>query len=138
MNAIEPALGAVSPGTSPARPRVLLVDDEEVLLMVFRLGLEREFDVETASSAAEAARKMDECDFDAIVCDHRMPGLTGAEFLLEASLRHPRTRRIMLTGYVNPDLLAKTVTEAGLSAWLSKPLKIQTLAQTIRAAVSEN
>jgi DNA-binding NtrC family response regulator len=116
----------------PARLAVLLVDDELPLLDTFRLGLGNEFDLDCAESAAEAERKMAARSYDVIVCDHLMPGEEGLHFLIRASARHPRTQRILITGFMNPEMLAQNIALAGLSACLLKPVKAAELAAAIR------
>jgi len=120
----------------PARRSVLLVDDERALLEALQLGLAREFDVELADTAEEAELMLAAKAFDVVVCDHLLPGEEGLQFLVRASERFPRTRRILLTGYFNPELLSRSVAVAGLSACLIKPAKAEQLAEAIRAALT--
>ncbi|MEO7092721.1 MAG: response regulator [Polyangiales bacterium] len=77
-----------------------MVDDEEGILRTFRRILEPPYDVTTASSAADAIAAMDAYPtFDAIVCDVRMPSMTGP--MLHAAIleRHPplATRFVFVT-----------------------------------------
>ena len=48
--------------------------------------------------------------------------------------RHPQTRRILLTGYINAELLSRSMRVAELSACLLKPVGAAELAQAVRAA----
>lgn len=126
---IEPSV------TPPARPGVLLVDDEKPLLDVLVLGLQSEFDLEIAADVDQAEFLLAARAFDVIVCDHLMPGEEGLKFLLRTSERYPGMRRILLTGYMNPELLSRSVAVAGLSACLMKPVRAADLAAAIRAAL---
>lgn len=112
----------------------MLVDDEAALLETFRLGFGGEFDLDLADSAEEAERKMATRAYDVVVCDHLMPGEEGLQFLIRASERYPRTQRILITGYMNPELLSRDVGLARLSACLLKPVKAAELAEAIRRA----
>jgi signal transduction histidine kinase/ActR/RegA family two-component response regulator len=80
--------------------RVLLVDDEPLVLRMLTAALSRSWDVKAASSAAEAVGLLDREAFDAMVCDVMMPGMDGMELAEEVSRRHPglRRRMIFLTG----------------------------------------
>ena len=62
---------------------VLIIDDQQDLLDVTRLFLERygEMNVDTANTAKEALAKMNERDFDALVLDFDLPDISGIEFL---------------------------------------------------------
>ena len=58
--------------------RVLLVDDEERILASLCRSLRREgYELVTARSPQEALRILEEQDFDAVLTDHKMPGMTG-------------------------------------------------------------
>ena len=74
-------------------------------------------------------------NYDVVVSDHLMPGEEGLQFLIRVSRRYPRTKRIMITGYMNPELLSRSVALAELSACLLKPVKAAALAAAIREAV---
>ncbi|MBW7896718.1 MAG: response regulator [Opitutaceae bacterium] len=129
-----------APTSNPpqTRPAVLLVDDERPLLDALRLGLEPDFEIETAGSAEEAEVMMASRPYDAVVCDHLMPGEAGLDFLTRMQRLFPRTRRILLTGYMNPELISRSVALAGLSDCLLKPVKAAQLAESVRTALVRN
>lgn len=121
--------------SAPNRPVVLLVDDEQALLGALREGLESEFEIETASSAEEATMMASTRRYDVVVCDQLLPGEQGLEFLVKLAQHQPGARRIMMTGYINPELLSRSISLAKLSQCLIKPVSPQQLAQTIRAVL---
>ena len=118
------------------RPAVLLVDDERELLAAMGEGLVGEFALETAASAEEADLLMASNSYDVLVCDHMLPGEAGLEFLIRMSERYPNTRRILLTGYMNPELISRSVALARLSACLLKPVPAAALAEAVRTALA--
>lgn len=118
-----------------SRLPVLLVDDEPQLLAAMQEGLVGEFAVETAASAAQAERLMAARKFAVVICDHVMAGETGLDFLVRMRELHPHTRRILLTGYMNPELLSRSIAVAELSACLIKPVRAAELAVAVRKAV---
>jgi CheY-like chemotaxis protein len=123
--------------TAPkTKPSVLLIDDESNILDLMRIGLEGDFDIETAASAEEAALLTGTRQYDVIVCDQVMPGQNGLEFLMQSAERQPGSRRIMLTGYMNPELLSRAVPLAGLSACVLKPMLPEELKKAILAALA--
>lgn len=86
--------GAVMAETSPPpRPAILLVDDEPHSLQAMRMALEDEFDCLMAGSAEQALGLMEEEWIQVVVCDQRMPGRTGVEFLTELRERWPAAVR---------------------------------------------
>jgi DNA-binding NtrC family response regulator len=117
------------------RPVVLLVDDEPALLDSLRQGLKGEFDLDFAASAEEAELMMATRNYDVVVSDHLMSGEEGLQFLIRAGQRKPATQRILLTGYMNPELISRSVAVANLSACLVKPVHAMDLAQAIRTAL---
>lgn len=126
-----------APDTSPVdRPAILLVDDEVGLLHSLRIGLADEFSVDIATSAAEAELMLATRAYAVIVSDHLMPGEEGFAFLNRVRELYPAVRRIMITGYFNPELISRSVAMAELSACLVKPVHAHDLAKTIRAALA--
>ena len=115
----------------PRRPVVLIVDDEAPIRDVLTLGLSPHFDVEAARSANEADLMLATREFDVIVCDHLMPDEEGLAFLVRARRQYPKIQRILLTGYVNPELLARSTEIAGLACCLMKPIAVDQLIEAI-------
>ena len=125
-----------APANQPApRPTVLLVDDEAPIREVLRLGLAAQFDLEEARSANEAELMMATRHYDVVVCDHMMPEEEGLAFLMRARKLFPKTQRILLTGYVNPELLSRSTELAGLAGCVMKPVNAAELAEAIRFAL---
>lgn len=119
-----------------SRPTVLLVDDERPLVEMLRSGLNKEFEVQVALNTEDAEVSMKQRDYDVIVCDHLMPGEQGLDFLIRASELHPKTRRILVTGYINPELLSRSIGVAKLSRCMLKPVGLAELAQAIREVLA--
>jgi CheY-like chemotaxis protein len=118
------------------RPVVLLVDDEAAIREVLQLSLKAHFDVETANSANEAEMMMGTRSYDVVVCDHLMPDEEGLAFLTRARTQFPQVQRILLTGYMNPELLSRSTSVAGLAGCLMKPVSAPELIETIRLSLS--
>lgn len=126
------------PAATPApRPVVLIIDDEPELLESIRAGLGSEFEVETATSAEEGTLLAGTRHYDVVVCDQLLPGEQGLDFLVRIAAQFPDTRRILMTGYMNPELLSRGIPVAQLSAYLLKPVSTAELAKAIRAALAK-
>jgi two-component system response regulator HupR/HoxA len=108
-----------------------LVDDEPALLDLLTTELSRDFDIDTARSVDEADLSMATRPYDAVVCDHVMVGEAGLSFLARVKDRYPGTIRILVTGYMNPDLIARATKIAGLTACLIKPVAPAKISQAI-------
>lgn len=127
-------MSAPTPTPFP-RPTVLLVDDEAPIRDVLRLGLEPHFEIEEARSANEAEIMMATRHYDVIVCDHMMPEEEGLTFLIRARKLFPKTQRILMTGYINPELLSRSTELAGLAGTLMKPINPADLVEAIQFAL---
>ncbi|MBB1488692.1 sigma-54-dependent transcriptional regulator [Oceanospirillum sediminis] len=109
------------------RARVLVVDDEIRSLETLERILDESFDVLTASSASDALSLLEQCSdtescsVQVIVCDQRMPGMTGVEFLTQVRQRWPETIRLMLSGYTDSEDIIAGINEAGIYQYLTKP-----------------
>jgi len=108
---------------------------EPPLLDALRTGLLPEFEIDTATSAEEASLLIGTRRYDVVVCDQLLPGEQGLEFLIRVSERPAAPQRIMLTGYINPELLSRSISLADLAACLIKPVTHAQLGQAIRAAL---
>lgn len=127
-----------SPTNSTNKPAVLLVDDEVEICNVLELGLRDHCDVESARSAEEAELMLATKRYDVIVCDHLMPEEEGMAFLTRTMSLFPQVRRILMTGYTNPELLARCTGLAGLSGCLVKPVRASELLVAINQALQRN
>ena len=112
--------------------RVLLVDDEEELLSVFRRVLVRRgMDVVgEAVNGAEALEVSRHVTADVILTDHKMPMMDGIEFARAITARGDAPIIIVLSAYADPSLLEEGK-EAGVSAWLQKGLRPRDLCEQI-------
>lgn len=108
--------------TQPAPlPTVLLVDDEAHSLASMRMALEDDFDCLTALGADEGRQLLEDNDVQVILCDQRMPGKTGVEFLSEVRARWPEIVRIIITGYTETGDMIAAINEAAIYQFLTKP-----------------
>lgn len=120
--------------SSPGKPAVLLIDDEQPLLALFAESLAPYFEVTIATSAREAGFLMHKKAFKVIVCDHLMPGGNGLSFLVDAREEYPNTQRVLVTGYMKPEMLLRSVNEAALYRYLLKPVSLPELIKTVQDA----
>ena len=118
-------------------PLVLLVDDEVRSQDAMRRTLDEDFRILCASSAEEARALLERHEAAVILCDQRMPGLTGVEFLREVRERWPETVRIVISGYTDSEDIIRGINEAGIYQYILKPWVPDHLLQTVRQAVEE-
>lgn len=116
-------------------PTILIVDDEVRSQETLRRTLEEEFEVLTASSAAEAEEYLERDWVQAILCDQRMPNMTGVEFLQRVRSRWPDVVRMIISGYTDPEDIIACINEAGIYQYITKPWTPEGLLLTVRGAV---
>jgi DNA-binding NtrC family response regulator len=119
---------------SSANPAVLLVDDEPAMLEVFSAALSPSFTVTTAGSSREAEFLLHKHDYKVIVCDHLMPGGNGMSLLVRAREEYPHMQRVLVTGYMKPEMLLRSVNEAALFRYLLKPVSMAELNKVVQEA----
>ena len=126
--------------TTPAAPKdaILVVDDELPMLEAFVACLSPYFDVTTATSAREADSMLRKKEFKVVVSDHLMPGGNGLSFLVRAREEYPRMTRILVTGYMKPEMLMRSVNEAALFRYLLKPVAFSELIKVVQDAAAAN
>ena len=65
-----------------------------------------------------------------------LPGEQGLDFLSRVMEMMPSTKRILMTGYTNPEFISRSTAIAGLSACLVKPLRASDIAAAVKAAIA--
>ena len=118
-----------------SKPAVLVIDDEQPLLNVFCTALSPYFEVSSATSAREAEFILHNKAFKVVIADHLMPGGNGMSFLVRAREEYPHMQRILVTGYMKPEMLLRSVNEAALFRYLLKPVALVDLIKVVKDAV---
>ena len=117
---------------------ILLVDDEPQLLAMQGQILERlGYEVTAMSSSTEALKVFRQTpeNFEVLVTDQTMPGMTGAELSRAALQTRPDLPIILCTGF-SEALSPEAAAELGIRHYLQKPVPLKLLAQTVRMALN--
>jgi two-component system response regulator HupR/HoxA len=83
--------------------------------------LEDDFDVKTAENVTEARRILETEWVQIILCDQRMPEITGVEFLKQVREQWPEVIRMIISGYTDSEDIISAVNEAGIYQFVTKP-----------------
>lgn len=119
------------------RERVLVVDDEPGVLHVCRRAFRRlGYDPETASSTEEALELLSREQFDLLVTDIMMPGITGLELLARALELQPHLAAIVITGFGTIELAIKAL-RAGARDFVVKPFSVPDLRDAAEHALTQ-
>lgn len=114
--------------------RVLCVDDEPNILRALSWLLRKDFQVVTAESGKEGLKLIANGDFDVVISDHRMPEMSGVEFLTQVKTLAPRAMRILLTGYSDMQAVIESVNESEVFRFVSKPWDVVELPMIVAQA----
>jgi len=122
--------------TSKARPRILVVDDEEAILETMTFTFQDDYEVFTSTDARRALDLIDQNQpIAAVLTDQRMPNMSGVEFLAEVCRRHPATVRMILTGFSDMDTIIQAINDGHVYAYIAKPWEPDQLKQLMKQAV---
>lgn len=118
------------------KPKVLLVDDEIPVLLSFKRILRDAYDIETATSAQEAMRQIEEDDaIKVVVSDMHMPECDGVSFFSKLRRVRPNIKRIILTGDPTSQTAIRAVNDGEVFRFLEKPCSQSDMRTALGAAV---
>jgi two-component system cell cycle response regulator len=114
------------------RNSVIIVDDDERLLEIFKAALSLEgYQCETASSAESALELINKTSFDIMLTDIRMPGIEGFELTHKAKKIVPDMAVIIMSAYAE-EFSYDNAIEAGASDFIKKPFTLNELMARIQ------
>ena len=115
------------------KEKLLILDDELLILRSLEHLFEDDYEVFTTTDAEVALRLAREHDLAVILCDERMPGVSGHEFL--GRVREvSRATRVMMSGYADINGLTEAVNSGQILAYVTKPWEPLQLKAKVGAA----
>jgi CheY-like chemotaxis protein len=119
--------------------RVLVVDDESAIMAVETSILQHlGYNVTACLKSTEALQiflaRPD--DFDLVVTDQTMPGMTGIQLIKEVHALRPNMPVVLCTGY-SDQVSKESAQQHGITEFLSKPLSVSTLGKAVKQALSK-
>lgn len=121
----------------PARPRILVVDDELEMAQAVCDGLsDHGFDATAQGSSRQALTLLSQESFDAVVTDLRMPELDGLSLIAQSRRQVPERPILVMTAYGAIDSAIESIRQ-GAYHYLTKPFKIDELVLFLRRAIEE-
>ena len=117
--------------------KILIIEDEEPIRRVLVRVLTEEdssFDVHEAIDGKDGLKKLDNNDFDLVLCDIKMPKYDGIEVLEKAKVSKKTLPFIMLTGHGNVSTAVEAM-KLGAYDFISKPPDLNRLLNSVRHAL---
>jgi len=114
---------------------ILVVDDDvDTLSALHRLFRRDNYRVLTAASPAEAFELLALYRVQVVMCDQRMPVMSGTEFLSKVKEMYPDTMRIILSGYTGVNIVLDSINRGAIYKFYTKPWNDTELRDNVRLA----
>ncbi|HXG95287.1 MAG TPA: HD domain-containing phosphohydrolase [Blastocatellia bacterium] len=114
--------------------RLLIIDDEPYVLSVLVSILSKNYECKTASSALEALEYLRVEEYDLVLSDIMMPGMSGLELLEEISRRCPNTVVILISGNLNIQSAIEAM-RRGAFDYVTKPFNLSDVETAVERAL---
>ena len=103
------------------RKTLMIVDDEPLNLRVYQVQFRKEYNVITFQDPDEAAAYDDLDKVDMLITDFKMPSLNGYELVKDVKARNSNVFAIILTGYMDSDILNEAMASDIVDQIVAKP-----------------
>ena len=125
--------------TEVVKTKVLVIDDDPLLLRVLPRALRNSHEVLSANRAVDALPLLEEHrDLAVIVSDYGMPGMTGVELLRHAIEKVPNANRILMSGGGEFEAFRDVIDECRLYTFMPKPFEMQAFRVVIQRAAEHH
>jgi CheY-like chemotaxis protein len=117
---------------------LLIVDAELNIHLALRRILQTEgYNILTASASPEALELLAQHSIGVIMCDQRLPTMSGVDFLRQVKNLYPETVRVLLSGQADLESLRGAINQGSVCHLMEKPWDDNLLRQTLRDAFDQ-
>ncbi|MBM3847907.1 MAG: response regulator, partial [Verrucomicrobia bacterium] len=128
-----------NPAPPPVRPKVLIVDDEPVILQLLYETLNSAgYEATVAGDAQQGLERLKGTEYALILSDNQMPGMRGLEFFSKTRELQPFATRILITGIVDVETLLSSINTGELFRFVIKPWVREELLATVRNGIQRH
>lgn len=118
--------------------RILVIDDDKDMCLVLSKFLSKnDYEVDVAHTGESGLKLLRDTEYILILCDYRLPDITGVEALQKIKVLSPGVPVIIITGYSDVRTAVETF-RYGASDYVTKPLYPDELLVTIRETIAKN
>ncbi len=115
-------------------PRILVVDDDETIRDTLYELLSEDYLCLTAETGEKALARLEADDYDAVLTDISMPGLSGLELLGHVRQKFPHTPVIVISG-IGDQEHARGLIKLGAFDFLLKPFSLDVVEKSVKRAI---
>lgn len=119
--------------------KILIVEDEKAIADVLSNILEEEnseYQMSVAADGLEGYKLLEKDDYDLVICDIKMPKMTGDELLQKTLKEKPDTTFVMISGHADIDTAVQCLKD-GAYDFISKPIDINRLITSVKNALDK-
>ncbi|MBC8105886.1 MAG: sigma-54-dependent Fis family transcriptional regulator, partial [Anaerolineae bacterium] len=122
---------------TPQKPRVLILDEDRIILQSLSQFLSREgYEVKGVDNSADAISRLESGQFELLIADINIPGVKPSDFLRDVRRRFPHVVVIVITGYGSIEG-AVEATKIGAFDYLTKPIVDDEIRVVVEKAVRQ-
>lgn len=120
------------------KARILIVDDEPEITKTFKGFLERTIECEVCESSGgqDAINKINKQNFDLIILDIKMPGLSGIDVIKEIKKEKNCAGILVSTGWDSVQVADEAI-KAGAADYITKPARLETLKLKVKGILEK-
>ncbi|HNT35788.1 MAG TPA: diguanylate cyclase [bacterium] len=119
------------------RPRILVVDDEEIMLSMLVEHLQgQSYEVDGCYNGAEAMKRIDQYEYAVLITDLVMTPIQGQEIVAYLKKHHPDTEAIVMTAYASVDRAVEAIHQHVFD-FVEKPFSLRRIDVTVSNAISK-
>jgi len=119
------------------KSRILIVDDEPRVCTALIQALSgRGYECRATNSGSEAVDILEAERFDALICDLRMPGMSGLSVLEVSRSKYPWMSCLIASGVNNVEVVVGTMKQ-GADDFILKPFRVEALAVAVERALEK-
>jgi DNA-binding response OmpR family regulator len=120
------------------KPKILVVDDEKGIRDSVKDHLSKRIECElyTCADGEETLSLMKGNDFDLVLLDIRMPGLSGIDLIKQLREKNPSAHILVISAWDNEDIVQQAIKE-GAEDFLHKPLSMKALSLKVKDALTK-
>ncbi len=116
---------------------LVIDDDKDICLVLSNFLTKNSYSVSTAYNGEDGLRSLRSTNFDLILCDYRLPDVTGVELLQKIKILDPSVAIVIITGYSDVKTAVETF-RYGASDYVTKPLYPDELLVTVQETIAKN
>ena len=117
--------------------KIAIVDDEPIVFREIKRGLSKQgYEIEGFPDGESVLKRLDEVDFDLVLCDWRLPGISGLDLFKAIRKINPISEIILITAYGTVDSAIEAI-RAGAFHYVTKPVKMADLRLLVKRALDK-